>query len=845
MRRRTAGFTGIELVVALAGVGVLLASGLAVALWGTPLLYIAAMIFPPLGLFLSGRRLSAVLVLLLSGALWAGVAGFLLIPAGWAEEPALSFRNILMGSLGVFAFAYPFLVLWAWDSVRQAWESRGGMVAAGDDAATAGSRPRGGLLSRPVVVYPTILVLSYVALTVGIDVLLRSADGGRTALRSAGAERERSVWSFRIGDYNLAGLKLTQDANGITVRAEGFDLVEYPKILTQPDADRQALVREALTTLLERNDLRGVPVCVVVSDDVARTAVIETGPSPGNARSTAEAEARQMVGPPAVSDDRLIMGYQAQPARAGVRGAGRVAVCAAERDALRGAVAPFLTASVEIADVQANGFALVNYLRREILPTAGAPGLVMLIEMNSETTNVLIADGDDYWHDQIAIGANHFTRSLSEGFHLTFAKAEHLKRNATKAPDPRSVFTSMRGVYNDCAHKVQASVDRWASKHPGMTIRSVYGIGQGFKLPGLTKFLSQNLVPPGAAEAAAGPAPKAWQVNTVAKFVSLPGEDVVSAPQFQENVTDFAALYGSGVQWLGLTDLKTSLAWPPQTWSERWGRASHARLAPLWDAKFNPVALYLALACVETVWLIGRIRRSRRPGLVAPGQDTTAGLRDWVAARFQAKPQKRPRPIVPAIVASLLVVFLLGYAILPDFFRRSRQENTGPPKTGESIEPATNQPGPAKGTLPPGPAKGTSPPPAKPADLTTSVGEIQLKRPDTMPGIVREFTDENWRSEVLDSPIPVVVHFWAPWSGPSRKLAPTIEKLAGDYEGKVKVGKMNTDENPETPGSLRISVIPIVLVFHQGKEVDRLVGVNPETKFKASLDKLVTQAAPR
>jgi thioredoxin 1 len=103
---------------------------------------------------------------------------------------------------------------------------------------------------------------------------------------------------------------------------------------------------------------------------------------------------------------------------------------------------------------------------------------------------------------------------------------------------------------------------------------------------------------------------------------------------------------------------------------------------------------------------------------------------------------------------------------------------------------------------------------------------------------MQEFTDDNWNSEVLESPIPVVVDFWAPWCPPCRNLAPTIEKLAAEYEGKVKVGKMNTDENQETPGSMRISAIPTVLVFNHGKEVDRLVGVNPETKFKASLDKL-------
>jgi thioredoxin 1 len=107
-----------------------------------------------------------------------------------------------------------------------------------------------------------------------------------------------------------------------------------------------------------------------------------------------------------------------------------------------------------------------------------------------------------------------------------------------------------------------------------------------------------------------------------------------------------------------------------------------------------------------------------------------------------------------------------------------------------------------------------------------------------MAGSLKEFTDSNWTSEVLESPIPVLVDFWAPWCGPCRMLQPTIEKLAAEYEGKVKVGKMNTDENQDIPGSLGISAIPTVVVFRGGKEFDRLIGVNSENKFKASLDKL-------
>jgi thioredoxin 1 len=103
---------------------------------------------------------------------------------------------------------------------------------------------------------------------------------------------------------------------------------------------------------------------------------------------------------------------------------------------------------------------------------------------------------------------------------------------------------------------------------------------------------------------------------------------------------------------------------------------------------------------------------------------------------------------------------------------------------------------------------------------------------------VLEFTDANFKSEVLDSSIPVMVDFWAPWCGPCRMLAPTVEKLAATYQGKVKVGKMDTDKNMDTPGSLRISSIPTVVIFQNGKEVGRLLGVSPEAKYVEALSKI-------
>ena len=105
-----------------------------------------------------------------------------------------------------------------------------------------------------------------------------------------------------------------------------------------------------------------------------------------------------------------------------------------------------------------------------------------------------------------------------------------------------------------------------------------------------------------------------------------------------------------------------------------------------------------------------------------------------------------------------------------------------------------------------------------------------------MAGNVMEFTDANWKSEVLESQTPVIVDFWAPWCGPCRMLAPTIEKIANDYAGKVKVGKLDTDANRDVAAKYGISAIPTVILFKDGQVSQKFVGLRQEKDFKAALD---------
>jgi len=99
-----------------------------------------------------------------------------------------------------------------------------------------------------------------------------------------------------------------------------------------------------------------------------------------------------------------------------------------------------------------------------------------------------------------------------------------------------------------------------------------------------------------------------------------------------------------------------------------------------------------------------------------------------------------------------------------------------------------------------------------------------------------EFNEKNFDDEVIKSAVPVLVDFWAPWCGPCKMIAPVVKELADEYAGKIKVGKVNTDENLNIATQYQISSIPTLLIFKSGKPVSKMIGFKAKTELKKLLD---------
>ena len=369
----------------------------------------------------------------------------------------------------------------------------------------------------------------------------------------------RAAWGIDIGQSALKAIKLRYSETTGQVIAAAFDYVQYPKILSQPDAVPEEIIREAMHTFLSRNDLTGDLVGFSVPGHSSLVRFIQLPPvEVSKLGEIVKYEARQQIPFPL---EEVIWDYQ--PVGNGIEESGylleaEVGLFAMKRDQVMNQLRPFTNAKVEVELIQIAPLGLFNVLSYDELGMrVGAPSgetdYVIVLDMGCDNTTLMVSNGKKIWVRNIPIGGNHFTRALTKEMKLSFAKAEHLKCNATKSPDPRAVFQALRPVFNDFVSEIQRSVGFFSSVNRAAKITKVIGLGNGFKLAGLQKFLQQNLQ---------------YDVERPEAFKALVGDSVVNSPLFADNVLSFAVPYGVALQQLQQTAIQTTLL-PPEIATER------------------------------------------------------------------------------------------------------------------------------------------------------------------------------------------------------------------------------------------------------------------------------------
>ena len=332
----------------------------------------------------------------------------------------------------------------------------------------------------------------------------------------------RAAWGIDIGLCGLKALKLKYVESANQVMAVAFDYVAHPKILSQPDANPEELIGQAIDTFLSRNSVKGDLIGISVPGTNSLAKFIQLPPvEASKVGDIVKYEAKQQI---PFSLDEVIWDYQ--PLGSGMEEGGFMLDCevglfAMKKEHVHNQLRPFTNRKVEIDLIQIAPMALYSYLCADLLgQTPGGEPVeqedhTVLLDMGADATTILVSNGKKIWLRTVHLGGNHFTRALTKEMKLTFAKAEHLKCNATKAPDPKAIFQALRPVFNDYAAEIQRSIGYFSSVNRNAKIKKVVGLGGGFKLAGLQKFLQQNLQ---------------MDVERVEHFEGLAGDSVLNAP---------------------------------------------------------------------------------------------------------------------------------------------------------------------------------------------------------------------------------------------------------------------------------------------------------------------------
>ena len=378
--------------------------------------------------------------------------------------------------------------------------------------------------------------------------------------------KAKTAWGIDVGQCALKAIKLGTVEGEVQV--EAFDIIEHPKILSEQDADKDQLIRNALEQFLARNSVAGSTVIISVPGQASFTRFVKLPPvEPKKIPEIVRFEAEQQI-PFPIND--VIWRWQTfhDPDSPDIE----LGLFAMKREDVGSALGHFDSVDMTVDAVQMAPLALYNFMVFD--EQRDADGATLLVDVGTDQSDLIVADGTKIWTRSIQIGGNNFTEALVRTFKLSFAKAEKLKRSAATSKYARQIFQAMRPVFSDLVQEIQRSVGYYTSLHREVKFKHLVGLGNGFRLPGLQKYVEQNLNIP---------------VVRVNSFNRLRQSPSINAPMFTENVLSFAVAYGLALQGLEQTQIVTNLLPTVMLRRRQW-----ARKRPWFAAAAATVVLALA-----------------------------------------------------------------------------------------------------------------------------------------------------------------------------------------------------------------------------------------------------------
>jgi type IV pilus assembly protein PilM len=359
----------------------------------------------------------------------------------------------------------------------------------------------------------------------------------------------RFAWGIDIGNRALKAVRLVRDGND-QLKIDDFDVIEHEQILSQSGDNRESLIQAALAHFSQRHATKGGAVGIGVSGQASFARFIKLPPvAPNKIPEIVRFEAIQQI-PFPLEDVEWSYQLFSTPDSPDVE----VGIFAMRKELVNQNIKAFTDVGVDVHVVQMNPLAVYNALQHD----DRLKGTTMVIDLGAENTDLIIAEGEGIWMRSIPIGGNNFTEALVKAFKLKFNKAEELKRNAATSKYGRQILQAMRPIFADLVAEIQRSIGFYASTHRDSRIARVLALGGTFRLPGLQKYLQQNLQ---------------LDVQRVDRLGLEVPTDAKFAPAFNDNSLSAISAYGLALQAIGTGQTKiTSSLLPEKIQRERMWR---------------------------------------------------------------------------------------------------------------------------------------------------------------------------------------------------------------------------------------------------------------------------------